>query len=160
MLVIITRRQVIGWRRDLKILTLCPEGQVAHQLLHRVQQRKRFVRHSKAVSGHKLTDQTSERRVALQRPAGTNAMTKAEAHHDRAAVFGYGDFPSCASKTKTVRSTMATSIPMQPQAATITAMEITKTKEPSSLLGRTAHAVGRGILFPFRLIGDAAGLIV
>ena len=68
---------------------------------------------------------------------------------------------SCASEqTKTVQSTMTTSTPAQPQATTTTTTEITKPQEPDSVLGATAHAVGTVILFPFRLIGDAIGLIV
>jgi hypothetical protein len=69
-------------------------------------------------------------------------------------------FPGCASEqTKTVRSTTTAGTPAQPQATTTTT-ETTKSKQPDSVLGATAHAVGTVLLFPFRLIGDAVGLIV
>ncbi len=69
-------------------------------------------------------------------------------------------FSGCASEqTKTVQSTTTTSTPAQPQATTTTT-ETIDTKRPDSVLGATAHAVGTVILLPFRLIGDAVGLIV
>jgi hypothetical protein len=43
-----------------------------------------------------------------------------------------------------------------PQTTTTTT---TESNEPQSVLGATAHAIGTIILFPFRLIGDALGLI-
>jgi hypothetical protein len=36
----------------------------------------------------------------------------------------------------------------------------TTSNEPDSVLGATFHAIGTIILFPFRLVGDAIGLIV
>jgi len=66
----------------------------------------------------------------------------------------------CASEQiKTVRTTTTATGPAQPQANTTTT-ETTTSNEPDSVLGATAHAVGTVILFPFRLIGDAFGLIV
>jgi hypothetical protein len=74
--------------------------------------------------------------------------------------FAMEVFPSCASEqTKTVQSTTTTT-PAQPQTTTTTTTETTKPQEPDSVLGAMAHAVGTVILFPFRLIGDAVGLIV
>jgi len=70
-------------------------------------------------------------------------------------------FPSCASEqTRTVRSTTTTTTPAQPQATTTETTETTKAQQPDSVLGATAYAVGTVILFPFRLIDDAVGLIV
>ena len=43
---------------------------------------------------------------------------------------------------------------------TTTTITTTKSDEPDSVLGATAHAVATIILFPFRLIGDALGLLV
>ena len=90
-----------------------------------------------------------------------------------ALLFGAMDIlPGCASEqTKTVQSTTTTTTPAQPQAAptttparsqatTTTTTETTKPQEPDSVLGATAHAVGTVLLLPFRLIGDAVGLIV
>jgi hypothetical protein len=86
-------------------------------------------------------------------------------------ISAVGVFPGCASQqTETVRSTTTASAPAQaqatadtpapPQATTTTTTDTTKTQEPDSVLGATAHAVGTVILFPFRLIGDAVGLLV
>lgn len=36
----------------------------------------------------------------------------------------------------------------------------TTTNEPDSVLGATVHAIGTVVLFPFRLVGDAIGLLV
>ncbi len=75
-------------------------------------------------------------------------------------VSAIGVFAGCASEqTKTVRTTTTATDPAQPQANTTTT-ETTTFKEPDNVLGATAHAVGTVILFPFRLIGDAFGLIV
>jgi hypothetical protein len=69
--------------------------------------------------------------------------------------------PGCASEqTKTIQSTTTASNPAQPQATTTTTTETTTTKRPDSVMGATAHAVATVILLPFRLIGDAVGLIV
>jgi hypothetical protein len=68
-------------------------------------------------------------------------------------------FQGCASEqTETVRRTTMTSDTAPPSTTTTT--ETTTSKKPDSVLGATAHAVGTVILFPFRLVGDALGLIV
>jgi len=68
-------------------------------------------------------------------------------------------FQGCASEqTETVRRTTTTSDTAPPSTTTTT--ETTTSKKPDSVLGATAHAVGTVILFPFRLVGDALGLIV
>jgi hypothetical protein len=46
------------------------------------------------------------------------------------------------------------------QPATTATTTTTQSNEPDSVLGATAHAVATIVLFPFRLIGDALGLIV
>jgi hypothetical protein len=73
---------------------------------------------------------------------------------------------SCSQRSTTTRETTTTSVPADPtdegstRRTTTTTREITSSDRPDSVLGATAHAVGTIILFPFRLIGDAAGLIV
>jgi hypothetical protein len=68
-------------------------------------------------------------------------------------------FQGCASEqTETVRRTTMTRDTAPPSTTTTT--ETTTSKKPDSVLGATAHAVGTVILFPFRLVGDALGLIV
>lgn len=74
---------------------------------------------------------------------------------------------SCSTQeeTKTVERTTTTDRNPEPQeSTTITTTTRTTTetseKEPDSVLGATAHAIGTVILFPFRLIGDALGLLV
>ena len=68
-------------------------------------------------------------------------------------------FQGCASEqTETVRRTTTTNDTALP--ATTTTTETTTSNKPDSVLGATAHAVGTVILFPFRLVGDALGLIV
>ncbi len=37
---------------------------------------------------------------------------------------------------------------------------VTQATEPDSLLGATLHLVGTAVLLPFRLVGDALGLLV
>ncbi len=78
----------------------------------------------------------------------------------------------CASQseeTTTVkRTTTNRSVPIDSQTPDSATQQITTTttttttktpEEPSSVLGATAHAIGTIILLPFRLIGDALGLI-
>lgn len=48
----------------------------------------------------------------------------------------------------------------QTTTTTTTTADKSSTKEPDSILGATAHAIGTVVLFPFRLIGDAVELIV
>jgi len=70
---------------------------------------------------------------------------------------------SCSGQqeTKAVeRTTTTTNNPEAQQSTTITTTTTEKSEEPDSILGATAHAIGTVILFPFRLIGDALGLIV
>ena len=70
-------------------------------------------------------------------------------------------FQGCASEqTETVRRTTTTSDSAAPPPTTTTTTETTTSRQPDSVLGATAHAVGTVILFPFRLVGDALGLIV
>jgi ABC-type enterochelin transport system substrate-binding protein len=67
----------------------------------------------------------------------------------------------CSSQSETTTSTTTTS--EEPQAApttTTTTSTTTTSNEPDSVLGATFHAIGTIILFPFRLVGDAIGLIV
>lgn len=80
-------------------------------------------------------------------------------------AFAVPSIPGCASQpeTKTVeKTTTTTNNPEPPKSTTTTTITRTETseKQPDSILGATAHAVGTVILFPFRLIGDALGLIV
>jgi hypothetical protein len=123
--------------------------------------------------GHKLTEQ-NEMRFG-KGLCGTNAMSKAGSFIVIALLFSeVMVFPGCASEqTTTTQSTTTASTPEQPQVTSTTAStpaqsqdtttttaETTDTKRPDSVLGATAHAVTTVILFPFRLIGDAVGLIV
>jgi hypothetical protein len=55
--------------------------------------------------------------------------------------------------------TQGTQTPADSQPSTTTTTT-TQSNEPDSVLGATAHAIGTIILFPFRLIGDALGLLV
>jgi len=67
---------------------------------------------------------------------------------------------SCSSsqETKTVETTTTTD-PTPPPAQITTTTTTTSDNEPDSVLGATFHAIGTIIAFPFRLIGDALGLI-
>lgn len=72
---------------------------------------------------------------------------------------------SCSSQEKSTtveRTTTSPSNPepQQPTRTTTTTTTETFEKQPDSVLGATAHAIGTVILFPFRLIGDALGLLV
>jgi putative effector of murein hydrolase len=78
---------------------------------------------------------------------------------------------ACSSGSQTTQTTVtrnaappqyayASSEPLDPQPSdTITTTTTTTTKRPDSLLGATAHAVGTAIALPFRIVGDALGLI-
>lgn len=44
--------------------------------------------------------------------------------------------------------------------ATTTTTTTTESNEPDSVLGATVHAVATVVLLPFRLVGDAVGLII
>jgi hypothetical protein len=65
----------------------------------------------------------------------------------------------CSSQSETTSTTTTSE---EPQAAptTTTTTSTTTSNEPDSVLGATFHAIGTIILFPFRLVGDAIGLIV
>jgi uncharacterized protein YceK len=64
----------------------------------------------------------------------------------------------CSSQSETTTTTTSE----EPQSAptTVTTSTTTTSNEPDSVLGATFHAIGTIILFPFRLVGDAIGLIV
>jgi hypothetical protein len=65
----------------------------------------------------------------------------------------------CSGQSETTTTTTTSAVP-QSDPTTITSSTTTTSNEPDSVLGATFHAVGTIILFPFRLIGDAIGLIV
>lgn len=70
---------------------------------------------------------------------------------------------SMVSACSTSRSTTTTTTTKKadqsaPQESTTTTT--VTTDEPDSVLGATLHAVGTIVLFPFRLVGDAIGLLV
>jgi hypothetical protein len=56
-------------------------------------------------------------------------------------------------------ATQSTETPGDTSPTQSTTTTTTESNEPDSVLGATAHAIGTIILFPFRLIGDALGLI-
>jgi hypothetical protein len=64
------------------------------------------------------------------------------------------------SKTVERTTTSSTGNPNNQTTTTTTTTDKSSTKEPDSILGATAHAIGTVVLFPFRLIGDAVELIV
>jgi beta-lactamase regulating signal transducer with metallopeptidase domain len=69
---------------------------------------------------------------------------------------------SMVSACSTSRSTTTTTTTKKadqsaPQESTTTTVT---TDEPDSVLGATVHAIGTIVLFPFRLVGDAIGLLV
>ena len=67
----------------------------------------------------------------------------------------------CSSQSETTTTTTTSEEPPQSApATTITTSTTTTSNEPDSVLGATFHAIGTIILFPFRLVGDAIGLIV
>jgi hypothetical protein len=79
------------------------------------------------------------------------------------ALFGPPLIQACSShsETTTRETTVTTSAPGAEPTTTTTTTTTTKTDdEPDSVIGATVHAVGTIILFPFRLIGDAIGLLV
>ncbi len=65
----------------------------------------------------------------------------------------------CSGQQTTTQTTRTSPDPSDPGTATTTTTTTTD-NEPDSVLGSTLHAVGTVILFPFRLVGDAVGLIV
>ena len=67
----------------------------------------------------------------------------------------------CSSQqTTTTETTQTAPDPNNPAASSTTTTTTTTENEPDSLLGATFHVIGTAILFPFRLVGDALGLIV
>ncbi|HLH78562.1 MAG TPA: hypothetical protein VKV28_17305 [Candidatus Binataceae bacterium] len=83
------------------------------------------------------------------------------------ALFAVAGAQGCASGQQTQTTvTRSTSLPAdngynvdQPAPETTTTTTTT-TSRPDSLLGATAHAVATAIELPFRLVGDAIGLIL
>jgi hypothetical protein len=88
------------------------------------------------------------------------------------ASFAIALAQGCASSQKTTAVTTTTNADggaadtqpavdgsANPTPGTSTTTTTTQSNEPDSVLGATAHAIGTIILFPFRLIGDALGLI-
>ncbi len=69
--------------------------------------------------------------------------------------------PAMLSGCSDQQTTTTTVQPADPDAprGTTSSTTTTTTNEPDSVLGSTLNAVGTIILFPFRLIGDALGLI-
>jgi hypothetical protein len=64
------------------------------------------------------------------------------------------------SRQTTVTTTTPNESPPPGSTTTTTTTESSSSSEPDSVLGATVHAVGTVILFPFRLIGDALGLLL
>jgi len=72
-------------------------------------------------------------------------------------------FSGCATHQETTQTTQTTTTPTynddsSPPSQTTTTTTTTS-DEPDSVVGSVFHAIGTVILFPFRLIGDALGLI-
>jgi hypothetical protein len=65
----------------------------------------------------------------------------------------------CSGQSETTTTTTSSEVP-QSSPTTTTISTTTTSNEPDSVLGATFHAIGTIILFPFRLVGDAIGLIV
>ena len=65
----------------------------------------------------------------------------------------------CSSQSETTTTTTS-AVPQSDPTTTITTSTTTTSNETDSVLGATFHAIGTIILFPFRLVGDAIGLIV
>jgi len=63
------------------------------------------------------------------------------------------------SETTTTRQETTTANP-PPATTTTTTTTTTKDDEPDSVLEATFHAIATIVLFPFRLVGDAIGLLV
>ena len=66
----------------------------------------------------------------------------------------------CSSQSETTTTTTTSEVPQSAPTTTVTSSTTTTSNEPDSVLGATFHAIGTIILFPFRLVGDAIGLIV
>ncbi|HTR62473.1 MAG TPA: hypothetical protein VMH37_12275 [Candidatus Binataceae bacterium] len=77
-------------------------------------------------------------------------------------LMGSPMISGCSSQSETTTTTQQTTASNDPEAAPTTTTTTTTTRddEPDSVLGATFHAIGTIVLFPFRLIGDAIGLLV
>src|SRR5215472_12786991 len=79
-------------------------------------------------------------------------------------LMGAPMISGCSSQSETTTTTQQTTASTDPEAAptttTTTTTTTTKDDEPDNVLGATFHAIGTIVLFPFRLIGDAIGLLV
>ena len=67
--------------------------------------------------------------------------------------------PGCSSQ-QTTETTVSRPDSDSESSSSTTTTTTTTTDEPDSVLGATVHAIGTVVLFPFRLVGDAVGLIV
>ncbi|MFZ0661008.1 MAG: hypothetical protein WBE78_09400 [Candidatus Binataceae bacterium] len=67
--------------------------------------------------------------------------------------------PAMLSGCSDQQTTTTTVQPADPDAPASTTSTTTTTTEPDSVVGSTLNAVGTIILFPFRLVADAFGLI-
>jgi hypothetical protein len=76
------------------------------------------------------------------------------------AIFGASAITSCSTHTETTRTTVTHGNSSDSSEPTTTTTTTTTDDRPDSVLGATFHAVGTVILFPFRLVGDALGLLV
>jgi hypothetical protein len=75
-------------------------------------------------------------------------------------IFGASSITSCATHQETTRTTVTPANASESYQPTTTTTTVTTDDRPDSVLGATLHAVGTVILFPFRLVGDAIGLLV
>jgi hypothetical protein len=94
---------------------------------------------------------------------GTATMSKSfRAATLAVLILSTTSITACASHQETTRTTVTTADAnaSTEQPATTTTTTETTDNRPDSVLGATLHAVGTVILFPFRLVGDAIGLLV
>ena len=73
-----------------------------------------------------------------------------------AILFGCVTLQSCADTTS--QTTYTTAAPGEPPVETTTTTTTTDS-QPDSVVGSTANAAGTIIAAPFRLVGDAVGII-
>jgi len=66
----------------------------------------------------------------------------------------------CSSQNETTQTTTTADPAAPATTSSQTTTTTTTDNEPDSVLGATFHAIGTIIAFPFRLIGDAVGLLV
>ncbi len=75
-----------------------------------------------------------------------------------AVLVAFSMVSACStSRTTTTTTTSKKADQSAPESTTTTTVT---TDEPDSVLGATVHAIGTIVLFPFRLVGDAIGLLV